>query len=238
MSVAVILPTYNEKGNIIQLVEEIVLSVKNVTNKFSIYVIDDNSPDKTAEYCRKYFRNKKNVKVFVRTRERGFASAILYGIVKSKENIVVVMDTDFSHDPKLIPTMVSRLSKCDIVIASRYAKKGGGENKTRFWLSKIYNIYLAYLLRIKISDFLFGYFCVRRRFLVENDLLNKDIFYGFGDYFMRLAYFVNKAQGNFFEISAYYKNRSYGESKSNIYKMLITYTITSLRIFALRFKND
>lgn len=230
MILSVVLPTYNEKDNIFKLIEKIVDSIKKFTRSYEIIVVDDDSPDKTGEICKKYFKRKKEIRVFIRKKEKGFASAIYYGINKSVGDIVVVMDTDFSHDPLLIPVMLSKIKKCDIVIGSRYAQTGGGENKKRYWMSKIYNVYLRYILRIDISDFLFGYFCIKRKFLLKNDLLTESIFTGFGDYFIRLIYYINKSGGTFLEIPAFYKSRTHGTSKSNIKKMLFTYTKTSLQL--------
>jgi len=229
MSISIILPTYNEKGNIIQLIRNIIRTVKKITNNFRIYVVDDNSPDKTGEICKSHFATNNNVIVYIR-KKRGFASAILYGIMKSKEDVIVVMDTDFSHNPKLIPMLVSKLKKFDMVLASRYVKNGGGENKKRYWMSKIYNLYLRYILRINISDFLFGFFCVKRKFLLKNKLLNHSIFTGFGDYFIRLIYYINKSGGMLVEVPAFYKARIYGVSKSDPKKVIITYTLTSLQL--------
>ncbi len=230
MKVSVVLPTFNEKGNIIVLIERIVKRFNNLAFAYEIIVVDDNSPDKTGEICKKYFLQNKQVKIYIRTGERGFASAIYYGMGKSNGDTIIVMDTDFSHDPDLIPVMLSKIKKCDIVIGSRYAKHGGGEDKKRYLMSKIFNMYLRYLLRIQISDFLFGYYCVNKNFLLKNSLLNKNIFSGFGDYFIRLLYYMNKSGGTFLEIPAFYKSRVYGESKSNLINMLYTYTRTSLAL--------
>lgn len=235
MKVSFIIPTYNEKDNIIKLIDSIGQSVKKIEAvKYEIIVVDDDSQDKTGIICSDHFYGNKNISVYIRKKEKGFASAIRYGIEKSKGDYVVVMDSDFSHDPELIPLMLSRIKEADIVLGSRYVKTGGGENKQRFFLSKIYNLYLRYLLRIKITDFLFGYFCIRRDYLISNKLLNKEIFKGFGDYFIRLAFYINKNGGTFLEIPVFYKNRIYGESKSNLVKMLITYTITSIEVFSLK----
>lgn len=238
MNISFVIPTYNEKDNIIELIDKIINVVRKTLLEYQIVVVDDNSPDNTGIICKNYFHNSKQVIVHIRKKDKGFASAIHYGIKKSKGKIIIVMDADFSHDPKLITTMLSKINAYDIVIASRYAKNGGGENKRRFLLSKVYNLYLRYLLGVNITDFLFGFFCIRKKFLFKNNLLSKDIFYGFGDYFIRLAFYINIHDGSFFEIPAFYKNRTYGVSKSNIVKMLITYTITSFQIFLLRFKNS
>lgn len=231
MRVSVVLPTYNEKDNIIPLINDIIKNLKKTTTDYEIVVVDDNSPDNTAGICKKEFVKNKRVKIYVRKKNKGFASAILYGLKKALGEVVFVMDTDFSHNPRLIPQMILKISKFNIVIGSRYAKNGGGENKNRYFMSKVYNIYLKYLLGINISDFLFGYFCVEKKFLVKHKLLNEEIFHGFGDYFIRFAYFVSKSGGTFFEIPAYYKNRTSGVSKSNLVSMLYTYTKTSIKLY-------
>lgn len=235
MNTSIILPTYNEKDNIVPLIKSIISSVGKYEKEYEILVIDDNSPDKTATISKNFFSKNKHVKVFVRKKDKGLASAILYGITKSKGKVIVVMDTDFSHDPNMLPKMLSLIKNYDIVIGSRYVKSGGGENKKRYWLSRIYNIYLRIILRIKIADFLFGYFCVKRNFIFNNNLAKKSIFTGFGDYFIRFAYFSNKAGARFIEIPTFYKDRVHGYSKSNIIKMFITYTNTSLRLMVHNF---
>lgn len=238
MTVSFIIPTFNEKDNIIELIDQIIRTIKKTKFGYEVVVVDDDSPDRTGAICRNYFHTTYQVVTYIRKKDKGFASAIYYGIKKSKGEIIIVMDADFSHDPNIIPQMLLKIKKYDIIIGSRYVRSGGGENKKRFLLSKIYNLYLRYLLGVKITDFLFGFFCIKKEFLIKHNLLDKNIFSGFGDYFIRLSYFINKCNGVFFEIPAFYKNRTHGVSKSNIVKMLITYTITSFQVFLLKFKNN
>lgn len=226
VNISVVLPTFNEKNNILALIKQISNVLGKIKYSFEIIVVDDNSPDGTGYLCKKI--KSKKVKVFIRKNEKGFASAIMYGLKKSKGKFIIVMDTDFSHDPKLIPTMLKLMPKYDIVIGSRYVVRGGGENKLRYFLSKLYNIFLHYMVNIDIKDSLFGYFCIRKSFLIKNNLINSEIFYGFGDYFIRLAYYIKKYNGKFLEIPAFYKDRTYGKSKSNLTNMLITYTKTAI----------
>lgn len=228
MKTSVILPTFNEKGNIVELINKINKYAKKVTESYEVIVVDDNSPDKTGYFCKSFFKSNNHVRVFIKLTNRGLASSIMYGVKKAKGDTLIIMDTDFSHDPKLIPLFLKKIRNYDIVIGSRYSKFGGGENKLRYFLSKVFNVYLKYALKIDITDFLFGYFCVRKDFLVENSLVNDYVFRGFGDYFIRLAYFIEKHNGRVIEIPAYYKNRVHGKSKSNLIKMLITYSWASI----------
>src|SRR5438477_11942853 len=102
MKVSVILPTYNESGNIVALVQEI-LKVMPTGFQSEVIVVDDNSPDQTFNIAEAAFATNPMVRVLLRTTDRGFAKSIRHGIENAKGDSVVVMDTDFTHDPKEIP---------------------------------------------------------------------------------------------------------------------------------------
>lgn len=237
MIISVILPTYNEKGHIVKLIHALHTVSKKIHKAFEIIVVDDNSPDKTAEIVQKTFIRNKQIKVFVRTRDRGLAASILFGLQKAKGTYCIVMDTDFSHNPSVIPFMLQKISQADMIIGSRYVTGGGMVNRRRYYLSKLFNMFLKILLGIHVSDFLSGYFCVRREFLVKNKLLQKRIFSGYGDYFIDLIAQVKRAKGTFLEVPSFYIDRSYGESKSNLPKLLVTYSQRSFKLF-LQQKNS
>ncbi|OGH06075.1 MAG: hypothetical protein A2W22_04125 [Candidatus Levybacteria bacterium RBG_16_35_11] len=234
MKTAVILPTYNERGNIVRLVTEIIKNINKTRHDYEIIVVDDNSSDKTAEICKKYFVKNKKVKVFVRKKEKGLATAILFGIKKSSKDIdyIIVMDTDFSHNPKIVPVMLKRIKNSDMVIGSRYIKGGGMANKKRYVFSKFYNQFLRILLGVNVTDFLSGYFCIRKEFIlkIKPEITAKNIFSGYGDYFIRLIFLINKLNGRFSEVPSFYHERTYGTSKSNLIKMIFSYTNTAFSI--------
>lgn len=229
MHVSIILPTFNEKENVVRLINEIIKCLEGYY-KFEVIVVDDESPDKTANTCIKLFRNKKNIRIFVRKKQRGLATAIHFGINNATGKYIIVMDTDLNHDPKIIPLMLSKINKYNIIVGSRYINGGGMENKKRYWLSKFYNLYLRFLLKVPVTDFLSGFFCIDKDYLMHI-LKNKNyIFTGYGEYFMKLLFAICKSRGQFFEIAVFYINRPYGESKSNLLKMFVTYTKTSLHL--------
>jgi len=125
-NISIVIPTYNERDNVVLLVQQIVKLLPNSR----ILVIDDNSPDGTVNAL----RNLKipNLTVFVRN-ERGLGSALRYGIKKGLESgaeLIVTMDADLSHDPLYLPQMtkIAIEGKYDLVIGSRYVKGGGIEN--------------------------------------------------------------------------------------------------------------
>ena len=100
--VSIVLPTYNEAGNIVRLVQAI-LAVVPPAYEPEIIVVDDNSPDGTHAKVLEAFGREPRVVAVLRTSDRGFAKSIRAGIERSTGDKIVVMDTDFTHDPAEIP---------------------------------------------------------------------------------------------------------------------------------------
>src|SRR3989304_2309739 len=126
MKISVILPTYNEAGNITALVKAIIGQAGLKRFKLEIIVIDDDSPDHTAGIV-KALSGKYPVKLIVRKNQHGLATAILRGIQQATGQVIVLMDTDFNHQPKDIIRLVEPVvaGRVDLVIGSRYIKGGG-----------------------------------------------------------------------------------------------------------------
>lgn len=233
---SVILPTYNEAGNIIKLTEEIKkeLGFKKIINE--VLIIDDDSPDKTGLLAEKYFSKIPDVRVIIRKKERGLATAIRKGLEMAVGEIVVVMDTDFNHEPRLVPKLVDKCSTYDIVIGSRYVKGGGMANKERERLSYLFNVMLRIMIQSPVHDNLCGFFAMRRENL---DKLNFDkIFWGYGDYFIRLIYFAKEQGDKFTELPSFYKDREYGSSKSQFFKMFRDYFAAALDVRFKKLSDD
>lgn len=226
--ISVVLPAYNERGNICKLIDAIIFNSMKININPEIIVVDDNSPDKTGNHVINTFKKNKNVKTFIRTKEKGFATAIRFGIEKATGDIVLVMDTDFNHDPKLIPQMIESLKYYDVVSTSRYIYGGGMSNRFRYFCSYLYNIFIRIILRTKISDNLCGYFAIRRRDLLKYDF--DRIFRGGGEYFFRFLYFAKRKKVSILEIPIVYGERKYGSSKNNFIKTLFRYTKTALEL--------
>ena len=226
MQISIILPTYNEKENIVRLVETI--KKLNIEQTFEILIIDDNSPDGTYQFSKDKFSNDNNVKIVLRKNIRGLAFSIKEGIEKSLGDHVIVMDTDFTHDPILIKKMISLRSQYEIISGSRYVTGGFMENQLHGKLSYYYNLILKIILKTKINDNLGGYFLIKRDLL--NQLEFDKIFYGYGDYFFRLLYFSKNKNAKIIEIPAVYKQRIYGKSKSNFLAMLFKYFYAAVKL--------
>ena len=226
MEISIILPTYNEKDNIVSLVKTI--KKLDLEQSFEILIIDDNSPDGTYQFSKDNLLNEQNVKIVLRKKNRGLAFSIKDGIERSIGNLVIVMDTDFTHDPILIKKMISLSSQYEIISGSRYIPGGSMENQLHGKLSYYYNIMLKFILKTNINDNLGGYFLIRKELL--NKLEFDKIFYGYGEYFFRLLYFSKIKKAKIIEIPAVYKQRLHGKSKSNFLAMLFKYFYAAVKL--------
>jgi dolichol-phosphate mannosyltransferase len=121
--ISLVIPTYNEKENIVPLVER--LSQTFADRNYEILFVDDNSRDGTIDLISE-LAAKYPVKVMVRLNERGLATAVLHGIIYARGNIIGVMDADLQHPPEINAALLKALeSGADIAIASRYVPGGG-----------------------------------------------------------------------------------------------------------------
>ena len=227
MDLSIILPTYNEKNNINILIKKILEILKDVENK-EVIVVDDNSPDGTYLYCKKEFEKNNQIKLILRQNNRGLANSIGDGIKASKGKNIIIMDTDLSHDPKLITQIINLNKDYDIVSCSRYCKGGSMGNKFHYYCSFSYNLLLQFILSTQIKDNTGGYFCIKKSTL---DLLPfEKIFYGYGEYFFRLLYFSKMKKKSIIEIPTIYNQRSYGKSKSNFFILLFKYFFAAIKL--------
>jgi dolichol-phosphate mannosyltransferase len=164
----IVVPTFNERANIGELVRQIFVQLKGVY----VLVVDDNSPDGTADFVEDSSKRYPNLRVLRRTNERGlgraYTAGILHGLADGFE-IIGTMDADLSHDPAYLPAMLALLGKHDVVIGSRYVLGGGTVNwgLHRRLLSWLANKFAATLLRIPAHDITSGYRLYRRRALEQ-----------------------------------------------------------------------
>ena len=120
-----IVPTYNEKDNLDELVSRIFESCQKAGIEAELVVVDDNSPDGTGVHAEELSRAHR-IKVVHRAGKLGLSSAVLEGFSASSGSILVVMDADLSHPPEKIPEMVAKIEsrQADVVVGSRYVKGG------------------------------------------------------------------------------------------------------------------
>jgi dolichol-phosphate mannosyltransferase len=156
--VAVIIPTYNERDNL----EQIVSRVRVAVPQADILVVDDNSPDGTGEIADKLAASDTRIHVLHRQGKSGLGAAYLagFGWALDKDYAVLVeMDADGSHDPADLPKMLTALESADLVIGSRYIPGGTVVNwpKSREVLSRGANVYVRIMLGIAVHDATGGY---------------------------------------------------------------------------------
>lgn len=221
--VSIIIPTYNESKNILNILKSIKENIPQNISAEAI-VVDDNSPDGTGKIVDDYLRTIKNatnytIDIIHRKTKSGLSSAILNGIENAKGETILVMDSDFSHPPQIIPKMIEALKKShsDIVVASRYVS-GGGIKKwslKRKFLSKFANKIAKKFLGIKINDPMSGYFAFKRGIINE---LNFDAI----GYKMLTEILVKTKGAKVKEIPYTFTDRTEGKSKLDL-KIILDY---------------
>lgn len=229
-TLSIVLPTYNESGTIVMLIEALIARLSGI--RYEILVVDDQSPDKTALLTKRAFTRNPCVHVLQR-HERGLATAILFGLRHASGANIMVMDTDFNHNPADIPSLLQALTTADIAVGSRYVPGGGMENRPRFYASMLYNIALRLFLSLPTHDNLSGFFVARRQTL--SPYITENIFRGYGDYFIRLLFAAHAHGLRIQEIPVYYRERPAGVSKSRLLSMIGMYTKT---VLSLKFRYE
>lgn len=161
MKSLIIIPTYNERDNISPLIAEI---RKHLLS--DILVMDDSSPDGTADVVRTLQQDHEFLKLIQRPKKMGLASAYLQGFqyaIDHEYDAVFEMDGDFSHNPLYLPEFIKALETHDLVLGSRYIKGGGVKNWSRIrrLISKGGNLYSRLILWFPLKDATGGFKCFR-----------------------------------------------------------------------------
>ena len=208
----IIVPTYNESSNIAELVEKIFSNVREV----HLLVVDDDSSDGTAEIVEKLKASYPNLAILRRHGERGLGRAYTEGIHRALDGgfqIIGTMDADLSHDPAYLPSMLSLLGQCDVVIGSRYIRDGGTVNwgVGRILLSWLANTFAAILLQIPAHDITSGYRLYRRHALewIRNTEVKSTGYSFLGE----LLYRAHRAGARIVEHPIIFHDRTLGVSK-------------------------
>jgi len=229
--ISILIPTYNESKNIIDILKSIGEHLpKNILTQ--TIVIDDNSPDGTGNLVEEYIKNVKKIAgntidIIHRRAKQGLSSAILNGIQNATGDTIIVMDSDFSHPPSIIPKMIDVLkqSQCDIVIASRYITGGGiqGWSLKRKLISKVATKIAKKGLGVKQRDPMSGFFAFKR------NIINGLKFDAIG-YKMLLEILVKTKGATVKEIPYTFTDRKFGSSKLG-FSTITDYTKAVWKLF-------
>ena len=221
MKASLVIPTYKEKNNIGRLLSAINLLA---INDLEIIVVDDNSPDNTAEEVEN-LKNQFNskIKLLRRTGQRDLSLSVLDGFKMAESEIIGVMDADFSHPPDIIPKMLEKLKNADLVVASRNIF--GAETKNWPWARRI-NAWIAKNLAKTLiktaSDPLSGFFFFKKN-VIKNIIL-KPL-----GYKILLEILVKGTYQKVEEVPFVFEDRKVGQSKLNI-KIILKFLFHILKL--------
>jgi len=228
----VIVPTYNERGNLPALVEGL-MRYPNVR----LMVVDDQSPDGTGEVGDALARQHAGrIEVMHRTDRRGLGRSYIDGIrraITQPVDVICQMDADLSHDPAQLPSLVGATANADVVIGSRYIPGGAVQNwpKRRLLLSRFANTYVRLITRLTARDCTSGYRCWRRAALASLPL---DRFTSDGYSFLVEMLFVAAQNGcRIAEVPITFVERRVGESKMSR-AVLVESALTPWRLVATK----
>lgn len=231
MEVSVVIPTYNEAGNIETLVRGIISEFS--ANKISgeVVVVDDNSPDGTGAIVKKIGKKFKNVGLVAREKKEGIGEALKAGFAAARGDVVITMDADLSHDPKEIAMLVRKMREgYGIVIGSRYVAGGGIENwpVERRMVSRGANMLSRFLLGIGAHDVTSGYRAYRKETLRAMGL-EKIKSAGYAAE-LELLYRAIKSGAKVAEVPIAFRQRGSGKSKLGV-GQVPAYVKTVIRLF-------
>jgi dolichol-phosphate mannosyltransferase len=214
-SLSIVIPTFNESETITQLIAEIQNSLFAID--YEIIVVDDDSPDQTAEIIRQFILSKEinNVYCIHRVWNKGLSSAVIEGVSLASKDLICVMDGDGQHDPMDVLKMLEEfnLDEIDLMIGSRFFEinRSAGLSETRNKLSNIGIQCCNFFLKSKLSDPLSGFFLIKRELILgSRSALYKDGFKILLDLMMTQPdLMISERQINF-------RQRAGGASKLNL----------------------
>lgn len=220
VQVSIVVPTYNESGSIVDLLDSVRKSLPRETIA-EIVVVDDSSADGTGTIVLNYAEKARgpdwsevlSIRLITRPAKSGLSSAILAGVRAACGETIVVMDSDLSHPPEIIPQMLRELqnSQCDLVVASRYVEGGSiaGWPVKRRVLSKGATSLAQRILRVRERDPMSGFFAFKREIIegIQFDAIG---------YKLLLEILVKSRASSIKEIPYRFTDRKSGTSKLDI----------------------
>ncbi len=212
MRTLVVIPTYNEILN----VEPMVRALRRIVPSADVLVVDDSSPDGTADAARELAREVGQVEVLVRPAKSGLGGAyragFAWGLERGYDRLVEI-DCDFSHDPEMLPALLTAAETFDVVIGSRYVVGGSTPRWSvpRLLLSRGGNWYASVMLGLRVHDATAGYRVYSAHALEEMDYetVSAD---GYG-FQIEMTFRARQAHLSISEVPISFTDRARGESK-------------------------
>ena len=238
----VIIPTYKERENISRMIK----TVLSLPREFHLLIVDDNSPDGTAELVKEAIPEYNGrLHILEREGKQGLGTAYIAGFRWALERdyaSVTEMDCDFSHDPNDLIRLLDAVEKgADVAIGSRYVKGGAVENwpTNRVLLSKYASIYVRIITWMPVADTTAGFVCWRRSVLQAIDL-DKIKFIGYA-FQIEMKFAAWKLGFKVSEVPIVFTDRVEGESKMSkgIFKEAVLGVVQmKLQSFTKNYRHD
>lgn len=166
IDLAVVVPTYNERGNVPELIARLQRVLRGF--EWELIFVDDDSPDGTSDLIREYAARDRRIRLLHRIGRRGVASACIEGMLATPAQTIAVMDSDLQHDESILPEMIERLrsQNLDVVVATRNGEGGcmGDFAPARVRLSTLGKKLSSFVCRCNVSDPMSGFFVVSRAY--------------------------------------------------------------------------
>jgi len=215
------LATYSERENLPVLTSQIFEFAPDA----DILVVDDSSPDGTADWVEEQMRTDARFKLIKRTGKLGLGTAVLAAMEYAVQNgydLLINMDADLSHPPRFLPAVRAKAEEgIDVVIGSRYVPGGKieGWTLTRRLMSKGINLYARWLLGLKTRDNSGSFRCYRTALLRRLDpqsILSRGY-----SFFEEVLFRLRKLDATFAEVPITFEERRVGQSKLNVKEIFI-----------------
>ena len=219
----VIIPLRNEACNLEPLYREL---VKVLPLNSKLIFVDDASEDSSIAVLEKLKLDDVRIEIISFKKRVGLGASILVGIQSTNSEIVLVMDSDLTHNPNDIPRVIKGLDSASLAIGSRYVKGGSMKPNSLYITSKIFAEVLRKVFKIRTHDMFGGFLAFRRVEYVEF-LIDKH-FRGFGEYSMRICLFAEAKHFVIEEIPCEFRPRGGGVKKSKRVKMFFYYLLATL----------
>ena len=232
---SIVLPTYTERRNVELLIPQLEKLFKKNKWAAEILVVDDSSPDKTAEAAQKLNRKYNNIRAIVREKKEGIGAALKEGYDKARGEVILSMDAALALDINDIPRLLEKVNQgYDFVIGSKHSQLGVYEANSlairiKKLLSYLSTTFARIWLGIPIHDFALNFRAIRKNAWEKLDIREK-----MNAMLVEMIWQANRKGYKIHEVPVIFKERKYGTSKVKIFEQGPDY---ALKIFLFGLRN-